>query len=306
MRPMEEKKLIKEIEKLKKEKKAIILAHNYQRPEVQDIADFVGDSLELSTKAKDTDAKTIIFCGVHFMAETAKILSPEKKVILPRIDAGCPMADMVTVEALKELKDKYQNYLVVTYVNSPASVKAISDSCCTSSNAINVVRNIESNNIIFVPDRNLAHYVSRFVNKNILPWQGFCPTHERLEVKDILEKKTLFPNAKVLVHPECKPEVVNVADKALSTSGIINFCSKDPTDSFIIGTEMGILHRLKKENPQKTFVLASERLVCPNMKLTRIEDVYTALLEEKDEIDIPLETIEGARKALLNMYRLNY
>ncbi len=303
---MEETMLIREIEKLKKEKKAIILAHNYQRPEVQDIADFVGDSLELSTKAKDTDAKTIIFCGVHFMAETAKILSPEKKVILPRMDAGCPMADMVTVEALKELKAQYPNYVVVTYVNSSASVKAISDSCCTSSNAINVVRNIESNNIIFVPDRNLAHYVSRFVKKNIIPWQGFCPTHERLEVKDIEEKKALYPKAKVLVHPECKPEVVDIADKALSTSGIINFCSKDPADSFIIGTEMGILHRLKKENPQKTFILASERLVCPNMKLTKIEDVYTALLEETNEIDVPLDTIEGARKALLNMYRLNY
>jgi len=303
---MEENKLIKAIEKLKKEKKAIILAHNYQRPEVQDIADFVGDSLELSTKAKDTDAKIIIFCGVHFMAETAKILSPEKKVILPRMDAGCPMADMVTVEALKELKDEYPNYLVVTYVNSSASVKAISDSCCTSSNAINVIKNIESNNIIFVPDRNLAHYVSRFVKKNILPWQGFCPTHERLEVKDIEEKKALYPNAKILVHPECKPEVVDIADKALSTSGIINFCSKDPADLFIIGTEMGILHRLKKENPQKTFILASERLVCPNMKLTKIEDIYIALLEENNEIDVQLETIEGARKALLNMYRLNY
>lgn len=301
-----EEKLILEIEKIKKEKKAIILAHNYQRPEVQDIADFVGDSLELSTKAKDTDAKIIIFCGVHFMAETAKILSPGKKVILPRMDAGCPMADMVTENGLLELKEKYPDYLIVTYVNSSASVKALSDSCCTSSNAINIVKNIESEKIIFVPDRNLAHYVSRFVKKTIIPWQGFCPTHERLEVKDILDKKEKYPDAKILVHPECKPEVVDIADKALSTSGIINFCNKDLSKTFIIGTEMGILHRLKKENPDKEFILASEKLVCPNMKLTRIEDVYEALIEENNIIEVPSETIEKAKKALMNMYRLNY
>ncbi|MCX7769777.1 MAG: quinolinate synthase NadA [Proteobacteria bacterium] len=298
--------IIKEIEKIKKEKRAIILAHNYQRPEVQDIADFVGDSLELSTKAKDTDAEIIIFCGVHFMAETAKILSPQKKVILPRMDAGCPMADMVTPDGLRELKNKYPEYKVVTYVNSTASVKALSDSCCTSSNAINIVKNIDSNKILFVPDRNLAHYVSRFVKKEIIPWQGFCPTHERLEVKDILARKKDFPDAKVLVHPECKPEVVDIADKALSTSGIIKFCHEDNSKYFIIGTEMGILHRLKKENPEKEFILASDRLVCPNMKLTRLEDIYRALTEEEGIIELESEVINKAKEALLNMYRLNY
>lgn len=299
-------KIIKEIEKIKNEKKAVILAHNYQRPEVQDIADFVGDSLELSTKAKDTDAKIIIFCGVHFMAETAKILSPEKKVILPRMDAGCPMADMVTSEGLKELKAQYPDYKVVTYVNSTADVKAISDSCCTSSNAINIVKNIETDKIIFVPDRNLANYVSRFVKKEIIPWQGFCPTHERLEVKDILEKKKDHPDAKVLVHPECKPEVVDISDRALSTSGIIKFCHDDNSKTFIIGTEMGILHRLKKENPEKNFILASDRLVCPNMKLTRLEDVYKALVDEEGVIELDNNIIKRAKEALVNMYRLNY
>lgn len=299
-------KIINEIEKIKKEKKAVILAHNYQRPEVQDIADFVGDSLELSTKARDTDAKIIIFCGVHFMAETAKILSPEKKVILPRMDAGCPMADMVTSEGLQELKSQHPDYKVVTYVNSSADVKAISDSCCTSSNAINIVKNIESDKIIFVPDRNLAHYVSRYVKKEIIPWQGFCPTHERLDVKDILEKKKDYPSAKVLVHPECKPEVVDIADRALSTSGIIKFCHDDDSKTFIIGTEMGILHRLQKENPYKKFILASDRLVCPNMKLTRLEDVYKALVEEDSIIELDSSVIKSAKEALLNMYRLNY
>lgn len=298
--------IVNEIERIKKEKKAIILAHNYQRPEVQDIADFVGDSLELSTKAKDTDAKIIIFCGVHFMAETAKILSPEKKVILPRIDAGCPMADMVTSEGLMELKNQYPDYKVVTYVNSTADVKAISDSCCTSSNAINIVRNIDSEKIIFVPDRNLAHYVSRYVKKEIIPWNGFCPTHERLEVKDIMEKKKDYPEAKVLVHPECKPEVVDIADRALSTSGIIKFCHEDSGKTFIIGTEMGIIHRLQKENPEKKFILASDRLVCPNMKLTRLEDVYKALIDEEGIIELDSNVIKKAKEALLNMYRLNY
>lgn len=298
--------IVKEIQKVKKEKKAIILAHNYQRPEVQDIADFVGDSLELSTKAKDTDAKIIIFCGVHFMAETAKILSPEKKVILPRMDAGCPMADMVTSQGLLELKNQYPDYKVVTYVNSTADVKALSDSCCTSSNAINIVKNIESEKIIFVPDRNLAHYVARFVKKDIIPWQGFCPTHERLEVNDILEKKKENPEAKVLVHPECKPEVVDIADRALSTSGIIKFCHEDVSKTFIIGTEMGILHRLQKENPEKKFILASDRLVCPNMKLTRLEDVYKALMDEDGIIELSGDVIKKAKEALLSMYRLNY
>lgn len=303
---MEEIKLIEEIKKLKKKKNAIILAHNYQRAEVQDIADFVGDSLELSTKARDVSADVIVFCGVHFMAETAKILSPQKTVILPRMDAGCPMADMVTVEGLQKLKDEHPNYKVVTYVNSSASVKAISDACCTSSNAINIVKNIDSDKIIFVPDRNLAHYVARFVKKTILPWQGFCPTHEKLKVKDILEKKQAHPNAKVLVHPECNPQVVDIADKALSTSGIIRYCHEDNSKEFIIGTEMGILHRLQKENPQKHFYIASDKLVCPNMKLTTLEDIYEGLLKCENIIEVEQNIIEKANKALKKMYELNY
>ncbi len=294
----------KEIKRLAKEKNAIILAHNYQRPEVQDAADFVGDSLELSIKARDTDAEMIVFCGVHFMAETAKILSPKKKVVMPRADAGCPMADMVTAEGLEAEKAKYTDFKVVTYVNSSAAVKALSDACCTSANAVNVVKNIEAEKILFVPDRNLGNYVSRFVRKEIVCWKGFCPTHERLKVEDILEKKNVYPEAKVLVHPECRPEVVDIADRALSTSGIIKFCREDDAKVYIIGTEEGILHRLKKENPSKTFILASERLICPNMKLTSIEDLYEVVKNPEKEIMVPDDIIEKAKKALNRMYEL--
>ncbi|MCX7991854.1 MAG: quinolinate synthase NadA [Proteobacteria bacterium] len=294
-----------EIKKLAKERDAIILAHNYQRPEIQDIADFTGDSLELSTKARDCKQSVIIFCGVHFMAETAKILSPHKRVIIPRVDAGCPMADMVTKDALILKKKAYPDYKVVTYVNSTADVKALSDACCTSSNATKVVENIESDKILFVPDRNLGHYVSRFVKKDFIFWNGFCPTHERLRVEDILMKKQEYPHAKVLVHPECRPEVVDMADKALSTSGITKFCREDDSDTFIIGTEEGILHRLKKESPHKKFILASKKLICPNMKLTSLEDLYNALLNMESEIYLSDVVIKEARKALERMYELN-
>lgn len=297
--------LKKDIRKLAKEKNAIILAHNYQRPEVQDVADFVGDSLELSIKARDTDNPIIIFCGVHFMAETAKILSPQKKVVMPRVDAGCPMADMVTVEGLEAEKAKYPDFKVVTYVNSSAAVKAHSDACCTSSNAVKVVNNIEGDKVLFVPDKNLGNYVSRFVKKEVVCWKGFCPTHEKLKVEDIIQKKQLYPEAKVLVHPECRPDVVDIADKALSTSGIIKFCKEDDGKIYIIGTEEGILHRLKKENPEKEFVLASDRLVCPNMKLTIIEDLYEEVLGLKNEIFVSADVIDAARKALNKMYELS-
>lgn len=296
--------LKKEIRKLAKEKNAVILAHNYQRPEVQDAADFVGDSLELSTKARDTEADIIIFCGVHFMAETAKILSPHKKVVMPRVDAGCPMADMVTAEGLEAEKAKYPDFKVVTYVNSSAAVKAVSDSCCTSSNAVNIVKNIEGDKILFVPDRNLGNFVSRFVKKEIICWKGFCPTHERLKVEDILAKKKEYPEAKVLVHPECRPEVVDIADKALSTSGIIKFCREDDGSTYIIGTEEGILHRLRNENPQKRFILASDKLVCPNMKLTSIDDLYNEVKYLTNEVKVPAEIIDAARRSLEKMYEL--
>lgn len=296
--------LISEIRKIAKEKNAVILAHNYQRPEVQDAADFVGDSLELSIKARDTEADIIVFCGVHFMAETAKILSPQKKVVMPRIDAGCPMADMVTADALAAEKLKYPEHKVVTYVNSSAAVKAISDACCTSSNAVNVVKNIESDKILFVPDKNLGNFVSRFVKKEIVCWKGFCPTHEKLKVEDIIQKKNEYPEAKVLVHPECRPEVIDIADKALSTSGIIKFCKEDDSKIFIIGTEEGILHRLKKENPDKNFVLASEKLVCPNMKLTSIEDLHQEIIELKNEVFVAEDVIVNAKKSLERMYQL--
>lgn len=296
--------LSSEIRRIAREKDVIILAHNYQRTEVQDVADFVGDSLELSTRARDCKQSIILFCGVHFMAETAKILSPEKKVIIPRADAGCPMADMVTYEALLQEKNKYRDYKVVTYVNSTALVKSISDTCCTSSNAVKVVKNIDSDRILFVPDRNLGHYVSRFVNKEFVFWKGFCPTHERLTKEDLLKIKKEYPTAKVLVHPECRPEVVDIADEALSTSGIIRFCKESNDKIFIIGTEEGIIHRLKKENPDKIFILASQKLVCPNMKLTSLEDVYNALINMETEIFLSDEVIVKARSALNRMYEL--
>jgi len=296
--------LSEKIRQLAKEQDAIILAHNYQRAEIQDVADFVGDSLELSTKARDCKESVIIFCGVHFMAETAKILSPQKKVILPRVDAGCPMADMVTKESLLSEKSKFPDYKIVTYVNSTAEVKAVSDSCCTSSNAIKVAENIDSDKILFVPDKNLGHYVSRFVKKSFIFWKGFCPTHQRLTIEDIKRKKDEYPDAKVLVHPECRPEVVDLADKALSTSGIIKFCKEDSSKIFIIGTEEGILHRLKNENPEKTFILASDGLICPNMKLTTLEDLYNSLLNLTPEITLSDDIIEKAKRSLERMYEL--
>ncbi len=296
--------LKEDIRRLAEEKRAIIMAHNYQRPEVQDIADFVGDSLELSTKARDCKEDIIIFCGVHFMAETAKILSPHKKVVIPRVDAGCPMADMITYDELLNWKIQFEGYKVVTYVNSSAAVKSISDSCCTSSNAVRVVERIDSNKILFVPDRNLGHYVSRFVKKDIICWDGFCPTHERLTSEDILTAKRLYPHAKVLVHPECRPEVIDLADKALSTSGIIKYCKESDDKIFIIGTEEGIIHRLQKENPTKTFILASKKLVCPNMKLTSLQDIHESLITLEPEITLSDDVVNGARKALKTMYEL--
>lgn len=294
-----------DIRRLARERDAIILAHNYQRGEVQDVADFTGDSLELATRARDAGAPVIVFCGVHFMAETARILSPRSRVIIPRADAGCPMADMVTAERLAAEKMRQPGRFVVTYVNSSAAVKALSDACCTSSNAVAVVRNCPSDKVLFVPDRNLGSYVGRFVKKDIELWKGFCPTHERLVAADVAAARAAHPEAVVLVHPECRPDVVDMADEALSTSGIIRYCRESARTSFIIGTEEGILHRLRNENPGKRFVLASERLVCPNMKLTNLADVHAALADSSfPAVTVPDDVADGARRALERMYAL--
>ena len=298
--------IVEEIIRLKKEKNAIILVHNYQRSEIQDIADFLGDSLGLSRKAVKTDAKIIVFCGVRFMAETAKMLSPEKMVLLPRKEAGCPMADMITAEDLRILKEKYPGAKVVSYVNTNADVKAESDICCTSANAIKVVRNIKAEKIIFTPDKNLAAYCQRFTDKEIIPWNGYCYVHEKIREEEVRLAKEKFPDALLLVHPECNPSVIDLADEVLSTSGMLNFAKKTDKKRFLIGTEEGLIYRLKKENPGKEFYTVGTAKICRNMKMTTLNDVYLSLKEERYAIKLPEEIIKFAQKALTAMLRNIY
>ena len=295
--------IVEEITKLKKEKNAIILVHNYQRPEIQNIADSLGDSLGLAREAAKTDARIIVFCGVRFMAETAKILSPEKTVIIPRKDAGCPMADMITAEDLRILKEKYPGAKVVSYVNTNADVKAESDICCTSANAINVIRNIKAEKIIFTPDKNLAAYCQRFTDKEIIPWNGYCYVHEKIREEEVRLAKEKFPDALLLVHPECNPSVIDLADEVLSTSGMLSFAKKSDKKIFLIGTEEGLIYRLKKENPGKEFYAAGTAKMCRNMKLTTLNDVYFSLKEERYAIELPEGIIESAQKALEAMLK---
>ena len=283
--------LIDKINELRKSRNAVILAHNYQRPEVQDIADFSGDSLELSRTAANTGADVIVFCGVHFMAETAYILSPFKKVLLPVVDAGCNMADMITAAQLREKKKEFPEAKVVCYINSTAEVKAESDVCCTSSNAVHIVKNIDADEILFVPDQYLGHYVSTQVDKVLHLWPGFCPTHVRILPDDILDKRKKFPGATVVVHPECTPAVIELADEVLSTGGMIKLARRDDIKQMIVGTEIAILHRLEKENPGKKFIPATEAAICPNMKLITLESILWSLEDLKPEIRIP----EGIR-----------
>ncbi|MDY6854165.1 MAG: quinolinate synthase NadA [Thermodesulfobacteriota bacterium] len=298
---MEVLELQKKIRRLLKEKNAILLSHNYQRDEIQEIADLAGDSLELSIKASQSDYEIIVFCGVHFMAESASILSPEKKVILPRLDAGCPMADMISEDIVIDKKRELLEATVVTYVNSSASVKARSDICCTSANAISVVNSVKSEAVYMFPDKNLAKYVSRFTDKKVLLWEGYCPTHNRLKAKEVLESKTKHPNAIFIAHPECKPEVLELADHICSTSGMYEYAKKTNNEEFIIGTEMGILYRLRKENPKKSFFLASKSLVCPNMKLITLESVLSAIIELSNVVKVPEEIRIPSKKALDRM-----
>ena len=293
--------IVEEINKLKKEKNAIILVHNYQRPEIQDIADFLGDSLGLAKQAAETKAGIIVFCGVRFMAETAKILSPGKMVLLPRKEAGCPMADMITAEDLRRLKKNYPDAKVVSYVNTNADVKAESDICCTSANAIKVVKNISAERIIFTPDKNLAAYCQRFTDKEIIPWNGYCYVHERITKEEVLQAKEKLPNAPLLVHPECKPSVVNSADEVLSTGGMVNFVKKSNKKKFLIGTEEGLIYRLKKENPEKEFYAAGTAKICRNQKLTTLNDVYFSLKKERYAIELAGEIIKSAGKTLKAM-----
>ncbi|MEE8638671.1 MAG: quinolinate synthase NadA [Candidatus Margulisiibacteriota bacterium] len=295
--------LVEKINKLKKERNAVILVHNYQIGEVQDIADFLGDSLGLSIQASKTEAEVIVFCGVRFMAETAAIISPNKKVIMPDVNAGCPLADMITVEGLRKLKAEHPKAKVVCYVNTGADIKAESDICCTSANAARVVQSLkDTEEIIFVPDKYLGNYVStKIKDKKFILWQGFCPSHVKILPQHIAAAKEKYPEAKVMVHPECRPETIALADEVLSTSGMINFAKRSEAKEFIVGTEPGIIYRLKKENPEKKFYPATDQAVCPNMKLTNLEKVLWALEDLKTEIMVPKETADRARTAIEKM-----
>ncbi|MDD5021540.1 MAG: quinolinate synthase NadA [Endomicrobiaceae bacterium] len=295
------REIIEKIKELKKQRNAVILVHNYQRREVQDIADFSGDSLELSRKASGTDADVIVFCGVHFMAETASILSPDKKVLLPDLESGCPMADMINRQQLIQFKKDNPGATVVTYINSTAEVKAETDICCTSSNAVNVVRSIDNDKIIFCPDRNLGLYVEKVLNKKLILWQGFCPTHMRMLPEYVIEKKHKYPKALVLVHPECQPETVALADHVLSTTGIMNYVAGSGHNEFIIGTENEITFILRKKYPDKIFHTVTDIAVCPNMKKNTLEKVLWTLQEMKNEIKVPEEIRVLAYKPIRKM-----
>jgi len=289
------------ISDLKKEKNAVILAHNYQRPEIQDIADFVGDSLGLSLQATRVAADVIIFCGVDFMAESAKILNPNKKVVHPEPGAKCPMAAMCDVDGLVELKKEHTDAKVVGYVNTTAACKAQMDICCTSSNAVKVVRSLDSRRIIFVPDENLGKYVQRFVkDKEIILWPGYCPTHDKIDPEKVTKLKSEHPGAVVIVHPECRPEVIDLADAVKSTEGMIKFVRTSDRHEFIIGTEKELIYRLKKENPNKSFY-AIPGAVCPTMKMITMKSVIRALETLQPTVEIDPEIMEKARIPLERM-----
>ncbi|MDD5081957.1 MAG: quinolinate synthase NadA [Dehalococcoidales bacterium] len=293
--------IIEKITDLRAKRQAVILAHNYQIGKVQDIADFVGDSLELSQNAAKTEAKVIVFCGVHFMAETAYILSPNKTVLLPDINAGCPMANMITAESLRVKKKELPGAAVVCYVNSSAEVKAESDICCTSANAVKVVESVPNDEILFVPDQYLGHYVATQTKKKLHLWPGYCPTHVKIQPEDILKLKRQYPEAKAIVHPECRPEVIAVADEVLSTGGMMRFARQTEAKEIIIGTEIGIIHRLSKENPDKKFYPASPKATCPNMKRITLEKVLWSLQDMSPEIKVPEEVRLKAKIAVDRM-----
>jgi quinolinate synthase len=297
--------LSQEILRLKKEKKAVILAHNYQRPEIQEVADYVGDSIELSRKAaEEKDAKMIVFSAVDFMAESAAILNPDKKVLLPCLGARCPMAQMLTVDEIKRAKKQYPKAPIVLYVNTLAVCKAECDVCCTSANAVEVIQSLDAETVLFGPDKNLAEYVSEKTGKTLIPIpaNGFCPTHLLFQPEDIKVLKMKHPNATVMVHPECSSEMRQVADFIGSTSKMCRYAKESTAGEFIVGTEEGILHRLRKENPQKNFYLAYEGAICPNMKLTRLEQLYAALKEEKNVVKVPEAVAKKARGSLERMF----
>jgi len=295
------KELQEEVLELKRALNAIIVAHNYQRPEVQDIADFTGDSLELARKCVGIKAKVIVFCGVLFMAETAAILNPGTTVLLSHRDAGCPLADTIDVDSLREWKGRYPEAAVVAYVNTTAAIKAESDICCTSANGVEVVNAIPDEEILFIPDRNLGHYVSTRTDKKLILYPGFCATHDNLSVEEVKAARQRYPQAKVLVHPECRPEVIELADAALSTSQMLRYAKGSNAKIFLIGTEEGMLYPLRKQNPDKEFHLISNSLVCPDMKKTTLERVIETMKARKNIVTVPEEIRVRAKKAIDRM-----
>ena len=293
--------IVQRIRGLRSGRNAVILAHNYQLPEVQDIADFVGDSLELSRKAAATDARLIVFCGVHFMAETAKVLSPDKTVLIPDPKAGCPMADMITAPQLREFKAQHPGLPVVAYVNTSAEVKAESTICCTSANAVRIVESLQSDTVLFVPDKSLGAYVGSKTGKKVIPYCGYCPTHHRILAQDVLRTKRERPEALVVAHPECTMDVLALADAIESTSGMIRFVKASPAKEFIICTERGLLHRLKLDSPDKVFYNPSPLNICPNMKKITLEKVLWSLEDMQSEIRLPRDIMDRARSAIEGM-----
>lgn len=298
--------IIGEIKKLARAKNAIILAHNYQIDEIQDIADFSGDSLELSQIAAKNNASMIVFCGVHFMAESASILSPQKKVIIPDPAAGCPMAEMVGPEDVIELKKENPGAKVVTYINSTAAVKAESDVICTSSNAQKIVERIDADKIIFLPDKNLGSYVQRFTNKKIILWKGFCPTHENFSREELASMRKKYPNALVMVHPECRPEVIDMADEVLSTGHMVKFVQTTDAKQIIVGTEIGMIHKLKSVAPHIEYIPASDSFICPNMKKINLKVLLKGLENEETVVSVSSDIRDRAQRALNLMLKLSY
>ena len=299
-------RLKQKIAGLKEELKAVIVAHNYQRAEVQDIADFVGDSLELSRQCTEVDAETIVFCGVRFMAESAAILNPDRTVLLSEGSAGCPLADMINIDELRGWKQRYPGASVVCYINSSAESKAESDVCCTSANGVQIVNSMPSNDILFVPDQNLGHYISTQTTKNIVLYPGFCYVHHRLKPEQVKLAKQVHPEAQVLVHPECRPEVIALADAALSTSQMLRYVKASSHNSFIIGTEEGIVHRLRLENPDKSFYLITNSQICTDMKKTTLETLARTMESRQNIVTVPEEVRLKAKQAIDRMLAISY
>lgn len=297
-----DERLTEKIEKLKQQRNAVILAHNYQPPEIQDLADFTGDSLGLSIKAAETDAKVIVFCGVQFMAETAAVLSPRKTILLPDKLAGCPLADMITADQLRKLKQQHPDATVVCYVNSSAEVKAESDYCCTSANAVQVVESLPADKeIIFVPDQHLGRFVAEKTARELILWPGYCHVHVIITEEDIINAKAKYPDAIVMAHPECTEPVKALADELLSTGQMLKFAAENTAKRFIVATEIGMIYALKRQNPQSEFIAASERAICPNMKRITVEKVLWSLEDMRYKVTVPDEVRVKAKKAIDRM-----